>query len=503
MLKKHYLLFIFLWILTCQIDAHTTDMEEVLKKFQTYAENALKESKTPGMSIAIVRQGKVVFAKGFGVKTWGTQEKVDENTIFQIGSISKSFTSALIAQAVTHKYFKWQDLVIDHWPEFRLYDPWVTRAFQIEDTLAQRSGLPAYAGDGQLLLGYSNEQMMNNVRYIEPETSFRANFAYQNIFFNIAAKVLALKTKKPWDQWVNEKLLKPLDMTQTSANYEGFLKATNVTSLHAMNAKGNPEVIKKTDLISAVYVYAPAGGINSNSLDMAKWLIFQLNLGKLNEQQMISQEDMQKTHTAHIPTGNWNGMNSYYCLGWILSLYPQSPMIWHNGGTNGCSSMAAILPNENLGIVILTNMRGPELHHALALQFFDLYFNKNSGDWNQRLTLELKEKQQKNKISLASVKVPSLPLKNYVGTYTNPIYGPLVVKESLEALHLILNDGKIDLTLKHFDHDTFEVLWDAEDHQELDRANFCFDAKGQPKSLTIEALGPGNQGTFNYVPPDG
>lgn len=494
-----YMKVLFGILILLKASLYATDNEALLKKFEQVAQKSMEDFKVPGMSIAIVKDDKVIFSRGFGVKEIGTSDKVDEHTVFQIGSVSKSFTSALVAKAVSDKKVKWTDKVIDHLSAFSLYDPWVTREFQIEDTMAQRSGLPSYAGDSQLFFGFTNDQIIHNIRYVAPISSFRTTFAYQNIFFNVAAKILELQTGLSWDKMVETMLFKPLGMTESSANWEGILNAKNVMKPHELNPRGFPEVIKDPDLIKNLYLYGPAGGVNSNCLDMAKWLSFQINNGSMNGKQIIAKEDMQTTHAAHVFIGDWNGFESYYCLGWILSLYHPCPLYWHNGGTNGCSSMCAFIPDEKLGIVILSNLSNTEVRHALALQFFDMYYDKPFFDWSKKLLEEQKAKDSAKKITAPTAPVPPQTYKNYTGTYHSPIYGDAIVIADQESLKMSLIDNKYQMVLKPFNHDTFRLIWKYDEQGNEGKVNFCFSMNGEPHQLYIDGFGPDKVGPFDFV----
>lgn len=475
------------------------DLDSLLKTFEASAQKTMEDFQVPGMSIAIVKDGKTIYAKGFGVKEIGTQDKVDTHTLFQIGSISKSFTSALVAKAITDKQLNWQDRVVDHLPDFMMFDPWVTREFQIEDTLAQRSGLPSYAGDGQLFFRFTQDRMIHNLRYIEPITSFRSTFGYQNIFFNVVSKILEGKSGKSWSELIRTSLLQPLGMNDTNMTWGDIEKSKNSMKPHSFKLKMTPQVVTNRELMEGVYIYSPAGGINSNCLDMTKWLLFQLNNGAIDGKQIISKENMQKTHTAHMYVGNWNGFESYYCLGWILSLYDPVPIYWHNGGTDGNSSMCAFIPEEKLGIIILTNLSNSEARHALALQFFDLYFNKPPFDWSKKLLEEEKKKFEAKKSEDSINSSAPQPLENYVGTYHSQIFGDAVVLT--ESPNLKVSIGNHVMTLKPYNHDTFKVFWKYDEEGIETKANFCFDIDGKPKSLYFDALGTDNQGRFEFIKP--
>ena len=213
------------------------------------------------MAIGIVAQGKLVFAKGFGVKDVNEPDKVDEHTIFQIGSTTKAFTAAVLAKMVDRKKLGWHDKVVDHLPWFAMYDPWVTCQFMVTDLMAQRSGLMAYAGDAQAFMGYDRKHIMRSLRYIKPITSFRSQFAYVNGPFVVAGALGEKLTGKPWEQNIKEMFFKPLGMASTSACLKGFNQAPNATRLHVEDDDKITTLPRNWPQQNWVYEYGPAGGI--------------------------------------------------------------------------------------------------------------------------------------------------------------------------------------------------------------------------------------------------
>ncbi|OGP74443.1 MAG: hypothetical protein A2Y80_01605, partial [Deltaproteobacteria bacterium RBG_13_58_19] len=346
-------------------------LKEILADFAQYAEQGRQAWEVPGMAIAIVQGDQIIFAKGFGVRKVGTKEAVEEHTIFQIGSTSKAFTAALAAMLADGKKFGWQDRVIDHLPDFRMYDPWVTREFQVEDLMAQRSGLPPYSGDVQAFLGFDRTQMIHSLRYIKPVTSFRSQYAYQNGLFLAVASLVEKYTGKSWETNVQERLLQPLGMSSSSVGLKGLQQAKNVAFLHQKKDGQVAALPQDWPYHFWVYTYGPAGGVNSNVLDMTKWLRLQLGKGKYQDKQLISEANQAFLQTPKILAGTGFGGMNFYCQGWVYSSRHPYPLIWHNGGTSGHKTMVAFVPQAGIGIVVLSNLI-TNLPEALALQFYDL-----------------------------------------------------------------------------------------------------------------------------------
>lgn len=222
-----------LWAQDKIIKPTDSELKKILTDFDQYAAKARIDWKIPGMAVGIVQDGKLIFAKGFGSKTAGGSNPVTEKTIFQIGSTTKAFTAALAAMLVDERKFNWEDKVVAHLPGFMMYDPWVTREFQIVDLMAQHSGMPGYAADTLYLLGFDRPYIKQAIRNIKPVTSFRANYAYQNGLWLTASDIIEKYAGLTWEQALQKRIFDPLGMSDSSADKQSFLKAKDVSSLHA------------------------------------------------------------------------------------------------------------------------------------------------------------------------------------------------------------------------------------------------------------------------------
>jgi CubicO group peptidase (beta-lactamase class C family) len=478
--------------------SHAEEWEALLKEFEQYAEESRVASQSVGMSIAIVKDGKRIYAKGFGVRSINDSQPVTPETLFQIGSMTKSFTTALTALAVDRKLLKWENPVIQWVPTFLMYDPWVTREFQIEDLYAQRSGLVHHVGDNQAILGVSADQMIANLHYFAPVTSFRSSFAYQNIFFNIGGLALLKATGKSWQDLLKEEIFRPLGMKSSSADLSSYLKVPNRVGWHALKEDGTVELIPETAVYAGtVYTFAAAGGINSTVLDMSEWIMMQADSGEFQGKRIISKENLSRTHLAHIYAGNVNGIESYYCLGWGLQEYSPHPIIRHDGGTLGASNNMAIIPEERLGIVILCNTRESILSAALILKFFDLYYKKPKVDWTKKLLDDQKKLQALAVAKKAPIAnpLPALPLNAYTGTYTNPVYGDLLITVRGNDLIGQIGPRKTEWIFKHYNRDAFSFWWPPFE-EGTRKVLFYMDAQNKPSQVFIEALSGEKQELF-------
>lgn len=469
-----------------------TVSEELLKEFEFYAEEAMAAWQVPGMAIGIVKNNQTILSKGFGVKELGESGKINSDTLFQIGSITKSFTSALVAIMVDEETLSWEEPVINRLPDFVLFDPWVTKAFQIQDLLAQRSGLAPHVGDSQVYFGASRLEMIKHLRYIKPITSFRSAFAYQNSLFLVAGEILGSITGLSWEKMIKERLLNPLEMKNSNTGLKDFLSYKNASQLHK-RVDGQTKIIPKDfPFLDTYSIFGPAGGINSTVNDMNQWLKFQLNKGVFNDAPLISKANLERTYRRYIFAEKLFDADNYYGLGWCVRDYSPYPIIWHDGATSGFSSMLAFIPQENLGIVILTNCANNNLSKALTMQFFDLYYQKVSKDWSQELLEDqiILERQKREKNVRPKDPEAPLPLEKYVGIFSNELYGRVEVTVQEDKLQMILGSKKMPLFLEHWNHDSFELLWPAlalEADEKL-LLNFIVGSEGEANQLSIPFL---------------
>lgn len=500
-MKKSIIIF-FLSFITCTLHLLADEyIDKLLKDFEKYAENQRKEWNVQGMAIAIIKDDKVLLSKGYGQRGIKDTRLVNENTLFQIGSLSKAFTSALIALGVDKEWVKWDDKVISHLPSFHLADAWATAEFQVADLLAQRSGLPPYAGDSLLFLGYSQEDILEKLRFLEPISSFRAKYAYQNGLFVVASKILENKLNRSYSDLLKKEIFTPLNMTNSSATLQEYLANDNRAEW-LVHLKNGSIYHLKEDFADANwnYVAGPAGGINSCIKDMANWMIFQSNRGLFDGKQIISKENMQRMTRPMIYVGNHDDVDFYYALGWAFAEYSPYPIIWHNGSTLGVFNLAAFIPQEKLGIVILTNGRNTDLATALAFQFFDMYFKKPDREWSKNLLAKAKEKNKKVEEKIENP-TAALPLSSYTGRYHNDIFGDIEVKEESNELSFVLGKSQHKFVLKHWDRDLFTAPWHSLDFDGDSPIKILFtaDDTGKMNKMFIDIFAEEGEGNFEKV----
>jgi CubicO group peptidase (beta-lactamase class C family) len=461
-------------------------LKKILADFDQYAESARQAWQVPGMAVAVVVDDKVLFAKGYGVKKVGGSEKVDEHTIFQIGSTSKAFTAALVAMQVDTGKLKWDDQVVEHLPQFQMFDPWVTRQFMVEDLMAQHTGLPQYAGDNEAIMGFDRAHLIHSLYYLKPATSFRSSYAYQNIPFLVAAALVEKYTGKSWEDNIKTSLLQPLGMTSSSTGLKDFNAAKNRTFLHIIKDGKVVALPREWAYNYWVYTYGPAGGINANVIDMAKWVRLQLGQGKFEGKQLVSPKNLEYLHIPKTVIGPMAGAMSFYCEGWVLSERRPYPLIWHTGGTTGNNTIVALVPQAHVGLIMLANLNSG-LPFDLTWTFYDCFFGNPPKDWRQIIKeKEAGEQKAKSALKPPAPPAPPLPLERYTGVYQNPVYGQIRIAAADKALTATCGPKEVKAQLSPWDRDTFRFSWpDASDTDELTLAVFTIGPEGQAQSLSL------------------
>lgn len=412
-------------------------IEALLPEFEKQVAAGMKEFSVPGVAIGIVFDDKLIYSKGFGVREIGKPGNVTAETLFQIGSTTKAFFATTLAQAVDAGKLKWTDSVTDHLPVFQLSDAFVSRDFRILDIAAQRSGLTAYVNDGLAFLGYDKETLFRSMRAAPQLGIFRSDFRYLNIPHLAGGEIVAQVNGRPsWFASLKETLLDPLGMASTSATPEAIVQAPD----HATGHRVDDKPVAVPFHASFPYSLGPAGALNSNVPDMAKWLRLQLNRGHLGDRIIVSEDNLDATWTPRVAMSE----RLSYAIGWVVMATPHGRVIWHNGGTSGFGAHAGFLPDAKTGIVILTNTVNQGLPDALALWFYDRVLGNPAVDNVALAATAMRKNREKEKQEAAGFVVGPDPANPalFAGTYTSPILGDAIVAAV---------DGKLQLKLDKTD----------------------------------------------------
>ncbi len=468
--------------------------KKTITKLEQYYEQALKDWNVPGMAIAIVKDNEVIFAKGFGVKSVKTGEEVDQNSLFAIASNTKAFTSASIAMLVDEGKISWDDKVTKYLPWFELYSPYVTHEMSIRDLLSHRSGLKTFSGD---LIWYgtnhSREEIVRRARYLKPAYSFRAHYGYQNIMFIAAGLVIEKVSGMSWDDFVQTRIFNPLNMNRSVTSITQLEPKGNFTSPHN-DYKDKTIVIDYLNWDNA----SPCGGILSSVSDLSKWIMLQLNHGINNNDTIFSaasQHQMWQAHTSQnvssysekmFPSTHFKA----YGLGWALMDYHGRKIVSHGGGYDGMISRTVLVPEENLGFVILTNTN-TGITSPLMYKTLDIFLSEDDKDWSQIYLERMNRPQNKPDDKQIKNTKPSFDLKTYTGTYGGEVYGNTEVYLKNGQLMLQMKNTKIFKgTLTHYHYDTFELEFKGVTSLPKGKVQFKLNADGEIDELVIDVPNP-------------
>jgi CubicO group peptidase (beta-lactamase class C family) len=452
----------------------------------------MRDWEVPGMAIAVIKDDKVVFAKGYGVRKLGEPTPVDENTLFAIGSSSKAFTAAAIAMLVDEGKIKWDDPAVKHLPGFEMYDPYVTRELKIRDLLSHRSGLER--GD---FLWYGSEldrdQILQRVRYLKPTWSLRSTFGYQNLMYLAAGQVASKVTGKSWDEVIEQRIFSPLGMRSSSTSIRDFKVEDNVAAPHAsINDKIQPIAWRNIDNIG------PAGSINSNVVDMAQWVRLQLGQGTFEGKKLInpgSIKEMQMRQTIMRLEGAYSQFYPEahfltYGLGWFMHDYHGKKVVEHGGAIDGMRAGVAMIPEEKLGVVILTNMNGSLLPLPIMFKVFDAYLGGPQKDWSSDMLKAFKPLQEQGRAAEKRAEAervmgtsPSLALDKYAGTYRNDLYGEVKITNGGGKLNVSFGPA-FKSELEHWHFDTFRANFAGAVASKV-FVTFALNPQGKPDTVTL------------------
>lgn len=494
---------LLLLLLIAPLALRAQDQDSRLKEINEYAHRVIEDWKVPGFAMAIVKDDKVIFAKGYGVRKLGEPTQVDKHTLFAIASNSKAFTAAALGILVDEGKIKWDEPVTKYLPGFQLYDPYVTREMTIRDLLSHHIGLATFGGD--LLwyeTTYTRDEVLSRIRYLKPTSSFRSRFGYQNIMFLAAGQVVAAVSGKSWDDFVKEHFFVPLGMTSTKTSIRDFKSTDNVAAPHN-ELDGKIRVIRYSNVDGV----GPAAGINSNVVDMAQWLRLQLGKGTYEGKRIFSSAvslDMWSPQTI-IPIGEqglkFNPTRHFraYGLGWFLNDYHGRKVIEHSGGLDGMISQTGMIPEENLGVVILSNSE-TALPNIMMNKVFDVFLGVPKRDWNAEVLAraeqgkeDYRKAAQAEEAARAKDTKPSLALSQYAGTYGGQMYGEAKVTEENGKLVLRLAPAPHFVgDLEHWQYDTFQVKWRDSVSYPFGRGfvTFTLNAQGKVDEMKIDVPNP-------------
>ena len=437
------------------------------KQFDQFVKSELKKWNVPGAAIAVVKDGKIIYTKGFGYRNVKEKLKADEHTLFAIGSLTKSITASTVGILVDQKKVQWDSKIIDLLPNFKLKDDFATQRINFVDLLSHRTGLPSH-NLMWYVTNFSRESIVNRLRYLEPSSDFRTTFSYNPNMYTLAGYVVGKQSGMTWEAFTKKNIFDPLNMNRSNFTYMDMIKDLNHSRPYI---EKNGEVVETT-FHQSQHFSAPAGSVNSSVNEMANWLILNLNQGKFNGQQVITPESLNYIHSPHmtfpstssdIGVGPEGAVGSYsmYGLGWFMGTYYDQIIVEHAGAIDGFSSKMTLLPRQNIGIVIFNNnqMGGDMFCTTVTNRITTILMNKKSFDFSGWFTDqgigELKP-SVKPKVDKKQVNKLTRNLEEYVGEYSDNGYGS--IKISIKDGQLQFKYYRYDVRLEHINHDIFKTI---------------------------------------------
>jgi len=477
-----------------------------------YVARAMKTFEVPGIAVAIVKDGNVVVSKGYGVRRLGETAAIDADTLFGIGSNTKAFTTAALATLVDEGKITWDDHVYERLPGFQMYDPYVSHEMTIRDLLCHRSGMGL--GEGDLLFWpnttFTRDEVIYRLRFMKPATSFRSHYAYDNLLYIAAGQIIPAVTGKSWEDYIRERILRPLGMTRSTLTNAGFKTGDNVAWPHS-RLNGKLQSIAFVGLDNA----APAGAINSSVNEMTKWLLLQLGHGKFPDRdaRLFSEKQSAEMWSSQTILGTdvppqltaFRANFAAYGLGWGLRDYHGRKLVGHSGGVAGTVTRVMLVPEEKLGVVILTNAEEGGAFESVLFHILDHYFGVAGNDWiaafkaeKDAESHEAEEITKKRAVARATDSKPGLPLEKYAGTYKDAWYGTATMRlEGAKLVFALDRTPKAVGDVEHWQFETFKVHW-RDQVMEDAFLIFTLTPSGAIDHFTVEAVSPLADFSFDY-----
>jgi len=474
---------------------------------------ALLKFKVAGAAVAIVKDGKVIHSKGYGLTDINSKKAVNEKTNFQIASNTKAFTTTALAILEEEGKLKWTDKVIDHIPEFKMYNNYVTENFNIQDLLTHRSGLALGVGDLMFFPDGSDftiKDVVSCFQYFKPVSAFRTKFDYDNLLYMVAGEVIARASGMSYELFVQKRIIEPLQMNNT---FVGSLQKdkSNLAAPHSSQS-GTIKIIDSYDIGMA----DAAGGIFSNVADMSKWMLLHLNKGKFGSDlksplfSLKNHREMWRIHTV-LETNNNPRYNSHfngYGLGWGLTDVVGKFEVSHTGGLPGMLSIVTMYPDLNLGIVILTNTEngGDGLFSSIANTIADSYLGLDDYAWIDKMVAWRNEDKNEEdsitnktweKVDLAKkIKVKN---EKFIGIYADKWFGKVEVFEKNKQLWIkCFRSPKLNGPMAFYNENTFAIKWEYQAMNCDAFALFSFDDTGKAQSIKMKGISPNIDFSFDF-----
>jgi CubicO group peptidase (beta-lactamase class C family) len=460
LVKLIFSLLVILLFLCLPLLAQKESSDKNLEGFKDFVKQEMEKWKVPGCAIAIVKDGEVIFSEGFGYRDVKNELKVTPKTLFAIGSCSKAFTATAVGILVDEGKLDWDSPVREFLPTFKMHDLFATERMTPRDLVCHRSGLPRH--DAVWYNSpFSRREIFDRIKYLEPSKGFRSYWQYQNIMFMTAGYMVGQITGTTWEGFIQKRIFDPLGMNDSNFSVEDSKKATDFAFPYTLKEEEIKEIpFRNIDNVG------PAGSINSSVTDMAKWILFNLNKGKWNDNQIITEANMSQIHGPQMAMPGSikyeEMLYNIYAMGWVITPYRGHLLIHHGGGIDGFISWVSFMPRDNMGLLVLTNSDSSPLTQIIGYNVYDRLLALEQIDWSKRFkeerdkAKEAEEKAKKEKEADRKTNTkPSHPLKDYIGDYEHPGYGTISIK--LENDKLVGTYNAMSFPLKHYHYDIFEA----------------------------------------------
>ncbi|MGV9003604.1 serine hydrolase [Flavobacterium sp.] len=506
-MKRTSILFTIIFLTLQSLSAQIQEQE-----LDELVQNTMKTFNVPGIAVGIIKDGKLVLAKGYGVSSIKTKQKVDANTLFGIASNSKAFTASALAILVDEGKIKWDDKVTQYLPDFKMYNDYVTKEFTIRDLLTHRSGLGLGAGDLMIWPDghdFTPKDIVKNIQFLKPVSGFRAQYDYDNLLYVIAGEVIAKVSGKSWCDFVEDRLMKPLGMKNSASSWNRLKDTTNVIVPH-VPTNGKLEIVPRY----TNPIFDAAAGLYTSVNDLSHWLIMQMNDGNYNGKQFFSKEshdEMWKSQTI-LPIRNaypYNTNFKSYGLGWQLTDFNGHLQVSHTGGLDGIVTQTIMFPKEKLGIIILTNQQSGTAFNVISNTIKDSYlgfpkFNHleylskeraSKEDDADKITDEVWTKVNQN----LKDKNLKIDVKKYVGTYKDNWFGDVTISEKKGKLYFASKRSKrLVGEVFVYNDQNFVVKWNVRSFNADAHIFFELDAAGKASHFTMKAISPLTDFSYDF-----
>lgn len=507
-MRRFTILFATVVLLTAGLTGQEISKADLIKLDKYYTQ-IVEDWDIPGVSIGIVKDGQMVFSGNYGVLEEGKEGGPDKNTLYAIASNSKAFTSAIIGMLVQEGKLDWNDQVRKYLPYFELYDPWVSNEVTVRDLLCHRVGLGTFSGD---VIWYkadlTAEQIIRRLKYLPPAFDFRAGYGYSNVMFVTAGELIREVTGKTWSENVKERILEPLGMNRTITTPSDLETKGNFATPHAREDDTNiPIVWEDWETVGAM------GGIISSIEDISKWMIFNLDNGIWGDDTILARETRNMVWTPHnnfmvdhTTKNDFNRHFSGYGLGWGLSDYHGYLKVGHTGAYDGMITAVTLIPDEKLGVVVLTNgMKSPIM--AATYYAIDKFLGMETRDWSAEYLERVNNRQKddthisKRREKRVTDTKPSLALADYTGVFKSDIYGEIRISLESDQLRMEFEYSPyLSATLSHWHYDVWEIKWDNK-HAWFNFGTIKFKMDNNLKVTGIDFDVPNNDIFFEELKP--